>query len=293
VLQVRFYARTDVGRRRDSNEDSFHVSDDDAFGIVCDGMGGHEGGEIASRIGTEVLARSLVRAAERLRKAHDRGRPVSRALARSLVLEALLDANGEIFKQGGPDTPIGERMGTTLVLFFLVDDFALVAHVGDSRIYRIRDDAIERLTQDHSVIAASRAPREWGTPPRRRKFVTKALGTRPTVQPDIRLIEDVEPGDVFLLCSDGLSDAVREHEMASIVEKAGTNRIIALRSLIHLANKRGGRDNITIVLAEIVGDGPLATPDGSTEELALPLPARKPPSVRRPGPSRSSRRTRL
>src|SRR5207302_7697390 len=135
-----------------------------------------------------------------------------------------------------------------------------------------RKGAIERLTEDHSVIGPSRSPRTWGTAPKRRKFVTKALGTRSTVEPDIRL-EDAVSGDVFLLCSDGLSDAVQPEEMARILEKSGEDRRTALRSLIHLANKRGGRDNITVVLAELAEDATANKDDGddaSTEEIALP-----------------------
>ncbi|MBI3723569.1 serine/threonine-protein phosphatase [bacterium] len=288
-MRVRFYARSDVGRKRPSNEDSFYTSDDDAFGIVCDGMGGHDGGEIASRLGVEVLTERLVAAAQKLKRGR---KQTARPLARSVVLEGTAAANQEIYRRGGTDTPVQSRMGTTLVLFLLVEDFAVVAHVGDSRIYRVRGSSIERLTDDHSVIAASRSPREWGTAPRKRKFVTRALGTRPTVMPDIRFIEDLEDGDVFLLCSDGLSDAVRETEMATIVEKAGKNRIVALRSLVHLANKRGGKDNITVVLAEIVSDAPEVDPHGSTEELLVPAPARertksgRRPSARRPPSSR-------
>src|SRR5579871_3226677 len=146
-------------------------------------MGGHEGGEIASRLGVEVLTQRLVASAEKLR--HGK-RQSMRPLARSLVLEGTAAANEEIYRQGGTNTPIGARMGTTLVLFFLVDDFAIVAHVGDSRLYRVRGSTIELMTQDHSVVANSRSPREWGTAPRPRKYVTRALGTRPHVSPDIR-----------------------------------------------------------------------------------------------------------
>ncbi len=272
MLRIRFFGRSDVGRKRLSNEDSYHTSDESGFGIVCDGMGGHEGGEVASRMAVDVLTDSLAKGLALLTRGRGKKLAHLRSLAKDMVLEWTQKANDEIFQRGGENTPLRTRMGTTLALVLLVEDFVVVAHVGDSRIYRIRGGAIERLTEDHSVIGPSRSPRTWGTAPKRRKFVTKALGTRATVEPDIRL-EDAAPGDVFLLCSDGLSDPVKPEEMARIIEKAGTDRRVALRSLVHLANKRGGRDNITVVLAEVSQDVAPTAPsddDGSTEEVALP-----------------------
>jgi serine/threonine protein phosphatase PrpC len=272
VLRIRFYGRSDVGRKRLSNEDSYHTSDEDGFGIVCDGMGGHQGGEIASRLAVDILTDSLARGGPLLTRGKGKKLAHLRSLAKDMVLEWTRRANDEIFQRGGENTPLKTRMGTTLAMVLLVDDFVVVTHVGDSRVYRIRSQAIERLTEDHSVIGPSRSPRAWGTAPKRRKFVTKALGTRATVEPDIRL-EDARPGDVFVLCSDGLSDAVKPEEMVEILGKAGDDRRVALRSLVHLANKRGGRDNITVVLAEVVGDAPNAkrdSTDGSTEALIRP-----------------------
>jgi len=271
VFQIRLYGRSDVGRKRLSNEDSYTTSDQEQYGIVCDGMGGHQGGEIASRLAVDILTDSLAKGGQLFAS----GKKLAhlRALAKDLVLEWTQRANDEIFHRGGENTPLRTRMGTTLALILLVDDFVVLAHVGDSRIYRIRKAEIEKLTEDHSIMGPSRSPRAWGTAPKRRKFVTKALGTRSTVEPDIRL-EDAVDGDIFILCTDGLSDAVQPDEMLKILEKSGDDRRTALRSLIHLANKRGGRDNITVVLAEVTHDSPAKKDDGdddaSTEAIALP-----------------------
>lgn len=275
VLRIRFYGRSDVGRKRLSNEDSYHTSDEDGFGIVCDGMGGHQGGEIASRLAVDILTDSLAKGGALLARGKGKKLGHQRSLAQDMVLEWTQRANDEIFKKGGENTPLKTRMGTTLALVLMVEDFVVIAHVGDSRVYRIRKRDVERMTEDHSVIGPSRSPRTWGTAPKRRKFVTKALGTRSTVEPDIR-VEDAKPGDVFVLCSDGLSDAVKPEEMGEIVDKAGGDRRVALRSLVHLANKRGGRDNITVVLAEVVGEAPRRrdSGEGSTEALILPPPRR-------------------
>ena len=161
-------------------------------------MGGHQGGEIASRLAVDILTDSLAKGGARLLRARGKKLAHLRALARDMVSEWTQRANDEIFHQGGENTPLRTRMGTTLALLMLVEDFAVVAHVGDSRIYRIRGKGIELLTEDHSIIGPSRSPRAWGTAPKKRKFVTKALGTRATVEPDIRL-EDVESGDMFIL----------------------------------------------------------------------------------------------
>ena len=273
MFRIRFYGRSDVGRKRLSNEDSYSTSDDERYGIVCDGMGGHQGGEIASRLAVDILTDSLSKGGQLLARRSGGKLAHLRALAKDMVLEWTQRANDEIFQKGGENTPLRTRMGTTLAFILLVEDFVVVTHVGDSRIHRIRNGVIERLTEDHSIMGPSRSPRTWGTAPKRRKFVTKALGTRATVEPDIRL-EDAVHGDVYILCSDGLSVAVQPEEMVTILEKAGEDRRTALRSLIHLANKRGGRDNITVVLAEVIEESAFRrdndSGDASTEEIAVP-----------------------
>lgn len=248
-IAIRFFGRSDVGRRRKTNEDSFYISNEDGFGIVCDGMGGHEGGEIASRMAVEILGEYAAQAIPKL--APSASTPLSRLRARAsrLVEEWASTANLAIFRRGGGEAASARtRMGTTLALLFVLEDFAVVAHVGDSRVYRIRDGAMLLLTRDHSILADDRS----ATPseaPRKRKYVTRALGTKQQVEVEIRT-EDVASGDLFVLCSDGLSDLVLEREIATILERAGSDRRKALRSLIHLANKRGGTDNITVVLGE-------------------------------------------
>jgi protein phosphatase len=163
VFKIRFYGRSDVGRKRLTNEDSFYTSDDEQFGIVCDGMGGHQGGEIASRLAVDVLTDCVVNAGSRLFKARGRKLAHVRSLAKDLVLEWTQRANEQIFQKGGPDTPLRTRMGTTLALVLLVEDFAVCAHVGDSRIYRIRGKEAE-LPPRTTRSWARRAPRARGAP---------------------------------------------------------------------------------------------------------------------------------
>jgi PPM family protein phosphatase len=247
-MRIRFFGRSDTGRKRTSNEDSFVLCEEEGLGVVCDGMGGHESGEVASRMAVDILSDQAARFAQRLKL---RGRKHShlRAMAQEFVVEWTQAANSAIHERGNSVPDLKGRMGTTLAMVLFVSDFVVVAHVGDSRVYRARGPKIQQLTKDHIVIAdAKRAPSD-PRPPRKRKYVTKALGTKADVEPDV-VAMDVSPGDVFVLCSDGLTDLVTDEE---ICEKVGApDRRQAVRGLIDLANRRGGTDNVTVVVAEVL-----------------------------------------
>lgn len=238
--------------------------------MVCDGMGGHESGEVASRMAVEMLADGLIQALPRLRA---RQRKVSqlRALTHEVICKWTQEANAAIHAHGRePGDSQGSsggksQMGTTLALLLFVSDFGVIAHVGDSRVYRIREGIIEQLTEDHTIVAESKRHPADPRPARKRKYVTRALGTKPNVKPDVTLV-DAWPDDLFLLCSDGLTDVVTDEEIAKILLRARPNWRMALRSLIHQANKRGGPDNVTVVLAEVVGE---EDDDDDTEELTV------------------------
>lgn len=231
-------------------------------------MGGHEAGEIASRMAVDIFAEQAARGVAILREP---GRKHSqlRALAQGLVIEWTERANAAIHRRGdsGSSADGPKRMGTTLAVVFFVSDFVVVANVGDSRVYRLRGDRIERLTADHVIMADAKRHPADPRPPRKRKFVTKALGTRSTVDPDVSLHE-VAAGDVYVLCSDGLTDLVADDEILAVVRRSGPDRRRAVRSLIDLANKRGGPDNVTVVLAEVVGDD---DDDDSDQTDVLPI----------------------
>ncbi|MBX3470448.1 MAG: serine/threonine-protein phosphatase [Planctomycetes bacterium] len=220
---------------------------------MCDGMGGHDAGEVASRMAVDIFADSASRGVGALR-APGRKHSQLRAMASELVIDWTERANAAIYRRGGSGVGAPKsRMGTTLALAFFVSDFVVVGHVGDSRVYRMRGERIERLTDDHVVMAEAKRHAADPRPPRKRKFVTRALGTRSTVEPDVSLHE-ITPGDAFVLCSDGLTDLVTDEEILTLTRRAGVNRRLAVRSLIDLANKRGGPDNVTVVLAEVLDD---------------------------------------
>jgi PPM family protein phosphatase len=233
---------------------------------VCDGMGGHESGEVASRIAVDLFADRVTEAYPKL-SAKGRKLSLRRALAQELVIECTTDANEAIFEEGrrrSPDGDFKSRMGTTLAMALVLPEFAVVANVGDSRIYRIRDWQIEQVSEDHVIMAEKKRHPADPRPPRMRKYVTRALGTKAEVEPDVHLV-DIFPGDLFLLCSDGLTDVVTDDEIRKVLKKKAPEYRLAVRSLISLANKRGGPDNVTVGLVEVVGDA--GESDDDTEEL--------------------------
>ena len=230
--------RTDAGRVRRRNEDAF-VLDPPLF-AVADGMGGAQAGEVASRL-----------AAAAFREYHeaDRLEPAER-------VEAIIkEANRRIYERARTDSE-ASGMGTTVTAAILTNGRVSIGHVGDSRAYRVRDGELEQLTEDHSLVAdlmrsGRLTPEEADAHPQR-SVITRALGTDPDVDVDMVSI-DVEEGDLFLLCSDGLTTMVPEDDILRIVQEAGTLDDIA-RTLVRAANSGGGEDNVTVVLFQVVGD---------------------------------------
>ncbi|MHC4391779.1 MAG: PP2C family protein-serine/threonine phosphatase, partial [Planctomycetota bacterium] len=247
---VRFFGRTDPGRRRKINEDAFIMEDEYGFGIVCDGMGGHAAGEVASTMAVELVTERLREALPPWSARQSDSADLLKSLPRTL-LETVETTNAAIYARGTDDPRIeeGRHMGTTLLVLCFVGRHAILAHIGDSRIYRVRDGVIEALTEDHSVLTA--APTKGGGKSRKRKYVTRALGTRPRVLPELKTT-DALPGDFFILCSDGLTDYLDDDELARFLTCVDDDELPMIpRQLVALANQRGGRDNITIVLAAV------------------------------------------
>jgi serine/threonine protein phosphatase PrpC len=220
--------------------------------VVCDGMGGHHAGEVASRLAADLFADRVTDAYPKLTRG---GRKLSqlRSMAQELLVECTHEANSAIFEHGREDhdDSFKSRMGTTMVSILAIEDFAVVAHVGDSRVYRIRRGRIKQLTEDHVILAEKKRHPADPRPPRMRKYVTRALGTKPDVEPDVALV-DLRDEDLYLLCSDGLTDVVTDEEIVDILERSAPEFRQALRRLIKLANRRGGPDNVTIVIAEVL-----------------------------------------
>jgi serine/threonine protein phosphatase PrpC len=242
---------TDIGQRRELNEDSFHCSEREGFCVLADGMGGRDYGEVASSLTVSTLNKQVKKhLPESYRRRRGTDDPELPGMLVDLFDRWIRDINKAVYDFGGRGSPYGE-MGTTVAFAFFLDSLGILGHVGDSRIYRIRDGRSEMLTEDHSFVNAQLKARliteEEALVSRHRNIIIRAIGTRPDVKADFVTLT-VLPGDVFLLCSDGLSDLVEEDTMAALVRRADDDEA-AVGSLIDLANERGGKDNITVIIA--------------------------------------------
>jgi len=240
ALSVQMAALTNKGRVRDHNEDALYFDVRDRVSIVCDGMGGHAGGHIASELGVQVVSHSL----RQLKP----GDWLDEEKVVEAMKHAIFGANDHILSRARIDTALAD-MGTTICACAFMADRVITANVGDSRIYRIAHGAIEQISQDHSLVAerirAGLLDPDSFEAGLLGNIVTRALGME-HITVDIT-IEDLMPGDVFLLCSDGLSDMVEDHEMLAVVQAAGDLQT-AVVQMVDLANARGGIDNITVAL---------------------------------------------
>jgi protein phosphatase len=269
-MTVEFYGDSDIGRVRRVNEDSFRLIPERDTVVVCDGMGGHAAGEIASHRAVETVTAYLMRGREVAPAPKIDGEvPSIPAEAEDLVWAVRL-ANRRVF-QTAQDQKQTRGMGTTLVAVRFGADRAVICHVGDSRAYLLRDGQFEQLTTDHSLVAELLAQKEI-TPEQARTFpdrniITRALGTRPVVAVDMTVLP-TQGDDWFLLCSDGLCGLVDDDEMQAIVMRHPDDPQAALTALIETANRAGGHDNITVAIAR-VRDG--KTP-GTSPRQSLTIP---------------------
>jgi PPM family protein phosphatase len=235
-----------VGRKRDHNEDSFLIDDELQLYVVADGMGGHAGGGTASRIAVETIDQKLreLRAAEPVptgpRNLQDS--PVPETI-RGAVEQACL----AIYARAQEDPELA-GMGTTVISLLLDDTYAFFAHVGDSRAYLVRGDLIQQISEDHSLvneqIKAGMITPEEARHSRYRNIITRSVGFEEEVQVDVMGLL-AEPGDTFILCSDGLANMLEDTEILETVRVQPLEKVPA--TLIALANERGGDDNITVV----------------------------------------------
>ncbi|MGH7270460.1 MAG: PP2C family protein-serine/threonine phosphatase [Polyangiaceae bacterium] len=244
------YALTDLGRRRASNEDAFLC--DDALGlyVVADGMGGHAAGEIASREAVDTLFGMVKRGIVGLRPLVDPVDEVDSRAAGRLMESAVQAATYLVYSIAETDRAM-TGMGTTISALLILGDYAIIAQVGDSRIYRVEAGGAEQLTEDHTLVAwqikqGLITPEEAARSPHK-NVITRAVGNREYVQVDTRRVQLVSSVR-FLLCSDGLHGYLKDEDIPGIAEMGGQ---AAVRRFIEVANERGGKDNITAVLVEI------------------------------------------
>jgi len=252
-MKIRYAVASDMGRVRKNNEDAFIANPTLGIFAVADGMGGHASGEVASRIAVESLQEFLARAGRDKDAPITEDRTAVLSSPANLLVNGFRLANQRIYKSSLEKEEY-KGMGTTLVAVSLSGSSAVVAHVGDSRLYQIRGQAIEQVTEDHSLVweqyKQGLIPKAALSSSPHKNIITRALGLQPTV--DVAVQERVtEHGDSLLLCSDGLSDLVLDEEMLAIGSEASGDLDRACNELTRLANQRGGKDNITVLLIQI------------------------------------------
>lgn len=249
AMTLRYAARTDLGMRRNHNEDGYGILEDDALVLVADGMGGHAAGEIASGLALNEIATFYHAACTNPQLDWPFKREDNLSLVENRVLCGVGLANLRIYEASAEKGRKG--MGTTLVAGAIVGNTITIAHVGDSRAYRIRKGEIVRLTRDHSLLEQFKEINPSMTREEENNFphknvITRALGLNDVVEVDLRT-HDLEPDDRFLFCSDGLSGHLDDEELLELTKDA-TDLSATVGELVERANAAGGADNITVVL---------------------------------------------
>ena len=243
---------TDTGRVREHNEDAIGSNSDVGLMVLADGMGGYNAGEVASGIAVQIVTDLASEAAER-EQLNDIDTH-SGLMRQSIILRDAVYRSNKIIYQTAQSQTHCEGMGTTIVACMFYDDKVSIAHVGDSRAYRLRGGQLEQMTLDHSLLQElvdrgfySHEEAQRST---NRNYVTRALGVEPTV--DVEVHEhDVLPGDIYLLCSDGLPDMVEDDDIHLTISTFNASLDVVGQQLIDLANNHGGRDNVSVMLAQV------------------------------------------
>jgi PPM family protein phosphatase len=251
--KIRFVGMTDTGKVREHNEDTIATDENIGLLVLADGMGGYNAGEVASGIAVKTVLNLIREQVERedltvLDKDSGMTRP-------SIILRDAIHRANKIIYQTARSQPQCEGMGTTIVAALFFDNRVSIAHVGDSRMYRLRSDRFEQVTMDHSLLqelvdrgfySAEEAQRAAN-----KNYVTRALGVEPNVEVELQEAV-VQKGDVYVLCSDGLSDMVEDDDIHLTISTFSANLDTVAKQLIQLANDNGGRDNVSAVMAQVL-----------------------------------------
>ena len=240
-MQMRSFAKTDIGKAREINQDYYSIPTQEEeleIFILADGMGGYNGGEIASKLATDSVKSYIKNNFAQIEH--------SKESLLDLLQSAIEYANMVVYEKSKSEKEL-EGMGTTLDICFIYNNKIYIGHVGDSRVYRIRGDVIRKLTKDHSyvqkLVEDGKITREEANHHPKKNMLMKALGCTAYVEPDIRA-RNLEKGDIILMCSDGLTNMVEEATIEKVVRE---NPELAPEKLVNLANNAGGYDNITVI----------------------------------------------
>ncbi|HVZ71723.1 MAG TPA: Stp1/IreP family PP2C-type Ser/Thr phosphatase [Polyangia bacterium] len=251
-MRVRFAGDSNVGMKRAHNEDSFYLPESERLAIVADGMGGHASGEVASRLAVETIAGFFKATQEEQQLTWPFKMDKGHRYDVNRMITAIKLANLKIHEQAQKD-PRCHGMGTTVVSALFLDGALVVGHVGDSRLYRRREGTFEQITEDHSLLndyikMKHLTPEEIAAFPHK-NVIVRALGMKDTVQVDVH-IDTPRLGDVYIICSDGLSGMVKDEEIAEIAT-AERDLDAVCEKLISTANQNGGLDNVTVVAVRL------------------------------------------
>jgi protein phosphatase len=254
TLRLKSAGKSDIGMKRKANEDNYYLLESEGLFVVADGMGGHKNGDVAS----DMAVKTVLEYFERTKDDDDVTWPFkldkAKRFEENRIALGIKLANLRIFELAQSDAT-KKNMGTTVVSLLFRNGSAFAAHVGDSRIYRIRNAEIEQVTEDHSLlndyIKMKKLTAEEIENFPHKNVIVRALGMKETVQVDVK-VDTARVGDIYLLCSDGLSGMISDDDMLRLTIESGDNLEVACEKMVNLANKNGGTDNITVVLAKVM-----------------------------------------
>ncbi len=268
-LRLKVAGKSDKGLVRPGNEDHLHLDQHNHVFAVCDGMGGHQAGEVASLLAGEILHRSFNQFSEQLLNDSALNIDVPIPATGGLLLRSIRLANRAIHRKASADSNFA-GMGTTIVALAFEADHLTVAHVGDSRAYRLDERDITPLTSDHSwlneIQKSQQITIEEASSIVGKNIITRALGVREWVEVDYRAFK-IKPGDTFFLCSDGLCGYADDDEIARVAVKYHDNVDALVENLIQLALDRGAPDNVTVVAVQVLEVNPTGLPQCETQTL--------------------------
>ena len=255
--KIQLYGQTDTGSVRDHNEDAIGCNDNIALAVLADGMGGHRSGEMASAITVSTVLEVITNKVKNINP-DDANNASGYSAESQIIHEAVSLANKKVYDSSEANTQY-RGMGTTVVVVLFYDNRFTVAHVGDSRLYRLRDGELEQLTRDHTLVQEL-IDRDYYTPEQARNsinknLITRAIGIERKVQIDIQ--EDIAMvNDVYLLCSDGVTDMIEDDLIKSTMIENSQKLEKAASEIIRLANEQGGKDNISAIFVKPIKSFP-------------------------------------
>jgi protein phosphatase len=269
-VTIKLAAKTDKGLVRSGNEDYLHLDEDSSVYAVCDGMGGHQAGEVASMTASETVLKTFTHFRQPLLEDSRLNLDLSLPPNGELLVKSIRLANRAIYNLALRDSNMA-GMGTTIVAVAPEGDIMSVAHVGDSRAYRLNKKALEPLTKDHSWVAeiqeSQNLSAEEASTMVGKNVITRALGVRESVEVDFRVVK-IQPGDLFILCSDGLCGFADDDEIFDVADRSRDDLDRLVGNLVQMANDRGGSDNVSVIALEVTSCG--SSSHNEAEVITLP-----------------------